>query len=946
LLAVVEEEVARLPVPDRSAILLCWFEDGSLDDAARRLGLSKDVLWGRLKRGRERLRRRLTARGFGPPAVLAAACLTGAPAAAGALVRRTTEAALRSPAPAAVGLLAWLAVAAAVAAGAVTLLVAAGPDPPPAPPKADPPPAEAAVHDGFPLPPGAVRRFGNRQMRHPTEITAVAVSPDGKLLATGSHESIVVWDLKTLTARRSFPCGLGFGSTLLRGGGLAFLPDNRSLLVSPRQTDTGIIASDARVELAQVWDVETGRKKFGLTAQQDYGAACWPAAGGTEFVVYSGGGGFRSFAAADGKELRTVPAPLVRDPPWIGPGGSVILVQGRDGDNGAVLDVATGKEVFGLPKPAVQAAFGRDGNLLVWVDRAGTVHVHDLGANKEKFTFTHPEKSRPGPMVLSADSRTLYFTSDHGRLFRWDLASNKKGPDFGDRHNSWSLTGLALSPDESVLYSVSLDHLVKRWDTKTGKELPLPEGYATRTSIVVAADGKHLIVADHEGRIDYWDLATGHRVKQLGKFHLSGINQLAQSADGKWLAGGRTGRDICLIDLTNEKIVGDVSLDGRSDSRWPDRVQRVTFASDGKVVYSMSGQSGLTAWEVPGGKMLWNAAGTGASLAVDPKGRWLAVSRPYRNSPVHWDLLDAKSGSLIARMDIEEINVLFEGQLHRAAPMTIDLAWRPDGSLLYSIHYDGTVRVWDPKTRKEVRQLRVGRLGGMTGGLACSADGRWLAAADSDRTMTVWDLTTWAKVHELTGHDSPILQLAFTKDGRGLVSNADLSPILWDLCPKDLPKDGHWQALASDDGAEAYRAQWALIKDPPAAVKLLGEQVKPAELGVRRKQFDQWVADLDSPQFKVREAAEKELTAAGYKVSVGWLRTAVEQAKSDESRARLGRILAGREKPDPKEWRLQRAVQVLELAGTPEAVALLKTWATADGSPVAEDARGALGRKR
>jgi hypothetical protein len=167
------------------------------------------------------------------------------------------------------------------------------------------------------------------------------------------------------------------------------------------------------------------------------------------------------------------------------------------------------------------------------------------------------------------------------------------------------------------------------------------------------------------------------------------------------------------------------------------------------------------------------------------------------------------------------------------------------------------------------------------------------------------------------------------------VSNADLSPVLWDLCPKDLPKDGHWEALASEDGAKAYQGQWALIKDPATAVKLFSEQIKPAELGLDRAKFEKWVADLDSPQFRVREAAEKGLATASLKVPV---------AKSDESRARLGRILAEREKPSPQEWRLQRAVQVLELAGTPEAKVLLKTWAVAEGSPLAEQATAAVGR--
>jgi hypothetical protein len=120
--------------------------------------------------------------------------------------------------------------------------------------------------------------------------------------------------------------------------------------------------------------------------------------------------------------------------------------------------------------------------------------------------------------------------------------------------------------------------------------------------------------------------------------------------------------------------------------------------------------------------------------------------------------------------------------------------------------------------------------------------------------------------------------------------------------------------------------------------------VKPAELALERARFDRWVADLDSPLFRVREAAERELTKAGMRVPLGWVRQALADAKGDEPRARLARVLAQREKPNPEEWRLGRAVQVLELAATPEAVALLKSWAAVDGSPVTEAARGAVGR--
>jgi hypothetical protein len=130
------------------------------------------------------------------------------------------------------------------------------------------------------------------------------------------------------------------------------------------------------------------------------------------------------------------------------------------------------------------------------------------------------------------------------------------------------------------------------------------------------------------------------------------------------------------------------------------------------------------------------------------------------------------------------------------------------------------------------------------------------------------------------------------------------------------------------------------------AVKLFEEHVKPAELTVKREQFDKWIADLDSPQFRTREAAERELMRAGAKIPIAWLRKSLADSKADEVRARLGRVLAQREKPDPNEWRLGRAVQTLALAGTDEAKALLKSWAEAGGSTLSLDAKAALERMK
>jgi WD40 repeat protein len=815
---------------------------------------------------------------------------------------------------------------------------------------------EVAIVDGFALPAGAIHRFGNRQLRHPDGIIAAVVSLDGKLFATASHLSVVVWDLKTLAAKRVFP-GINFNNYGHgnRGGHLSFLPDSSAVLVAVRPADRPVIRVEGPTDLAQVWDIESGKMRYSLKGQWDYEASAWVTTGGKEIALVGRGGpgaAIRFFDIKGGKEAHTVETPHLYSTPWVAPGGEALVYQGENGEGLGVLDVRTGKEIHRVPSgKVVEAALSRDGRLLAFTDDAGKVRVHDVEAKNEIYSFDHPEKQKPGPMAVSADRQTLYFSSNHGRLFRWDLKARRKGPDFGNRHNFWNLSNITLSPDESVLYSTSYDHLIKRWDLKTGKELPLPEGYTTRTTLVTSPDGKHVIVSDHEGQVDFWDLATGKRVKQIQKSHLGGINCLGLSPDGRWLAGGRTSQDVRLFDLSTEKNVRDMYLADNSDAtKYGDQVQRVAFDASGKVMVSASEKTGVTAWEISSGKKIWNTPATGPLMAVDPRGRWIAGGGGYAGGrDVRWALVDAKSGEIIGRADVEPTEILAELNNYPYPPYVGDLGFLPDGSRLLTAHYDGTLRVWDPETRRKVRQWKTHRIGGMAV-LACSPDGNWLAVGGSDASLNVWELATGKVAFKLEGHHSGVTQVEFTRDGRKLISSADLAPVLWDLCPKDLPAvdgpaDSTWEALQSDDPAKAYRLQWALAKQVTTAVKLFGEKVNPAEQTIERARFDKLVGNMDSPQFRAREEAEKELVKAGYRVPVEWLRKAMADAKSDELRTRLTRVLTQREKPAPEEWRLSRAVKTLELSATDEARQLLKAWSAApEGSLLAVEAKGALQR--
>jgi RNA polymerase sigma factor (sigma-70 family) len=77
---VLHEELRHLPDKYRVPLVLCYLEGRSHEEAARQLGWSTGKFRGRLDRGREHLRRRLTARGVALSAVLCG--MTVAPAAA------------------------------------------------------------------------------------------------------------------------------------------------------------------------------------------------------------------------------------------------------------------------------------------------------------------------------------------------------------------------------------------------------------------------------------------------------------------------------------------------------------------------------------------------------------------------------------------------------------------------------------------------------------------------------------------------------------------------------------------------------------------------------------------------------------------------------------------------------------------------------------------------
>ncbi|MEM7775186.1 MAG: PDZ domain-containing protein [Pseudomonadota bacterium] len=120
-----------------------------------------------------------------------------------------------------------------------------------------------------------------------------------------------------------------------------------------------------------------------------------------------------------------------------------------------------------------------------------------------------------------------------------------------------------------------------------------------------------------------------------------------------------------------------------------------------------------------------------------------------------------------------------------------DVIFTPDETQLISGSDDKVIRVWDITRRQTVRTIR-GEIGpgnaGMIYAMALSPDGRWLVAAGPLKGATrakrhairVIDFQTGAPVAILEGHRDAVLGVAFSRDGRRIVSGSfDKTAIVW-----------------------------------------------------------------------------------------------------------------------------------------------------------------------
>ena len=604
------------------------------------------------------------------------------------------------------------------------------------------------------------RPIGTITAQEPVQDPSVmAFSPDGKILATGSPDgSARLWDVASQR-----PIGRPMISPDMPVDGIAFLPGGK-ILVTGNAEGT-----------VQLWDVATQRPL------------------GRPMLV---GGGLDGLAVSpNGKILATADCSNDLAQLWDvatqSPMGSAIG-PGRSSANSGCRGEAV--------------AFSPQGNLLATLDYQGRVQFWNAGTHQQigqpvTIAGTGNVPDLITGLDFSPNGKILATSEDDGMARLWDVAS---GLPLGAPITAGDyINALAFSPDGHLLATADSGNTntVRLWNPYIYRPLGAPivtsretaSAATAVTSIAFSKNGKFLATADADGAARLWNAATeqpigptvgatvvGYLAQNAALSLMAGV---AISPNGKLLATSNHDGDVRLWSTATLQPIGKTM-------QASNEANDVAFSPDGTMLLTGDGNGTAQLWSVATHRPIGTFAGPPGGI---PDAAVSAFFSPDGHIVVTFSDDTAQLWNVSTRQPI--------GQAITVGSTIADVAFNPAGTVLATADQGGTVKLWSVATQSQIGisiaasapSSGVGSTSPSVKAVTFSPDGTLLATTGSDGTARLWDVATQRQIGpSMTppkgiGPGASVRPVAFSPDGDTLAIGNYQVAGQWDVAfPADL----------------------------------------------------------------------------------------------------------------------------------------------------------------
>jgi WD40 repeat protein len=574
------------------------------------------------------------------------------------------------------------------------------------------------------------------------DVPALAVGPDGGLLASGDTAGVVRFtDLRTWQTD---------GATVRVEGAVSmdamrFSPDGRTLAVG---TDTAGTTSSLYLV-----DVSSRRARR---------VGSWPSvpavAGPVRFT--------RMAFSPDGTRIAVAVASATTRSPV--PVSQRLLL----------LAVPSARVVWERKHPMrpgqneAYVAFTRQGAIVTSAQQGETV-VWDARTGKieRRFPLGGPFAVSPGGNRIAVAQNNANPFDPRASLAVLDLRTGTRRSLEALPNSGWIVTLQFTKDGANVVGRSSGDSAVRLWNVASGSIVQTFTGESSGLDMAVVPDGREVLSATEDGIVAAWDLSGTRRLGRSFRWRPPDVGCAVTpcfdvSAQGALMAESLAHGKVGLVDLRRQRLLGTLPARNGSDS------DALAFFPDGKTLATGGRNGHVTLWDVRTRSVVrtlrlpdrvwW--------VAVSPDGKLLAIQSQAEGSP----------SSRVEVRDLGSGRVLYRHVIQNGKG---GLSFSPDGSELAGLGCcapDSTIEVWAARSGAK---LFTPHVDGHATSIAFSPDGGVFAAGTEDGKVVLWDAhdgsPLGSPLQVATGAIDPV---SFSPNGRLFAaSSADQTATLWDI---------------------------------------------------------------------------------------------------------------------------------------------------------------------